>query len=522
MLFPIANTNLPTQREIRHMFLQASGQFSTNMMLLFYLFDFKRKVTVSRNIACKFKKDHSSMKVIGELFSQPDIKDIVKRHAEDPSSPEAQEFVARLLPIMRICGAKVAFGHSDSSRAYCQLRAMTRYFGTGAHYLTISPSILLQPLAYRYSEPILNNFGNHNDHVHYMTGYDFDYDVYQSNPQRRKERIAANPVAEALCFGRLISSVFTHLLKSEVAEPGTDQRKSPLPLRERSDKRPGVAGHVLGHFFCVEASPSSAVLHIHAQLCHQVDWLFLHKIADNPELNHKYGKWIDSIIATEFPTSGVGFLASVSDDESSDMVLLPPPIDAPPPTGAPTFTGEPPPPGAHLPAAALPSPGAPPPIGSGSSSSSSVALEARAGRCIDTTSGESTDVCAAVSFGEGVDADEHDTMDERTDASSVMSLGLDDDIGTIQESTVTSAESVEMSLEEVDGEFAQHVPVPSVEASLSERTDKRPEVLRHMRLRRPSIRKFRSDYCDLCIHVQDHKGHTASCFKGGRQICRYA
>ncbi len=48
---------IPNELEVRRMLLQADNQIGSDMNLLFYLFDLKKRATVSRNIALKFKKE---------------------------------------------------------------------------------------------------------------------------------------------------------------------------------------------------------------------------------------------------------------------------------------------------------------------------------------------------------------------------------------------------------------------------------------------------------------------------------
>jgi len=195
---------------------------------------------------------------------------------------------------MLIAGRDVPYGNAGSSKqALSQMLNCTRFFSDFGWFFTVNPVMHDYPLALRIglagSVTALDNWSD-------PTGQDFQVPL---DGEERRSIIDKHPLGAVLGYMRLVYSVLTHLLVTPFPKPGMGtlsnlRLPSLTPEPSQFFRGRGCFGPLSGYFVAQESSKSLAQ-HMHGIGYSPLNWTFIRKIAQHPELNAILGKFIDSI-----------------------------------------------------------------------------------------------------------------------------------------------------------------------------------------------------------------------------------
>ena len=132
-------------------------------------------------------------------------------------------------------------------------------------------------LSYRLSSPITNNWEQE------------VINIPNSNSSRR-EFLENNPIGPSLAYNRLNEAVWEKLFNISTSKHTTI---TPAAYRER-----GILGPISGFYSCQETS-NAGYQHLHAEIYAPLTWTVLKNVIHNPDINHRMGVYIDSIVWSE-------------------------------------------------------------------------------------------------------------------------------------------------------------------------------------------------------------------------------
>lgn len=283
---------IPNDKEIKHMMEQATNELSSNTLLIMYIYDLRARNDAAIGVNALWKNDSKTLDILTKALDSKTFLDELNEAVKKPTDPKSIILLKWILPLLQNSGKKIKYGQYAGSKAISDMKSLTRDKGNGANFLTISPQSILHILPFRIGTPIKSNNGD-------LSQKKF---VIPETTAERKEFIINNPYADAFFFMRLTWAIFNKLLKIKMPNPGEHLKTnhiSPVLKKDSNDNR-GILGHLKALFYCTETT-TQGFLHIHCKCYDYLDWNFLSTIAHKSEMNTKYGKYMDSIIASELP-----------------------------------------------------------------------------------------------------------------------------------------------------------------------------------------------------------------------------
>ena len=279
---------LLTDDQLYHMLNQCSLEFAHDEIFVMYTFNMMRRRKVSQGVATVFKNDKTTLDELRDALNDPEFKTILDDAIKDPNSKSAKDIESWLNQLMSRSTRQIQFCGDRSSAAFCEMLANRRWFGNGAFFLTLAQQSNKQGLFYRLRSPIESNSSN-------LNGENLADLIPNTNAERKKAKLNS-PYADVVVFMKQSNAIFTNMLGMSV--PISDKhRKLRHPDIHQQRKR-GIFGKLSAIYTCCETSTASD-LHLHVKTYTPMSWKFLEQIAELPEMNNKFGAYVDSIISSE-------------------------------------------------------------------------------------------------------------------------------------------------------------------------------------------------------------------------------
>jgi hypothetical protein len=140
-----------TPAKLRHLFLYYDNRFAHDMALLFYLANVTMRHAVNRSVTMKVKSSDTAFGEFQALINDDEFHALLKAAKCDPSGPEAQQVLKRVIRFINLSASLVPWGAQERAAEMTSLIATHRAHGPASIFYSIAPDDVHNPLSIRYS-----------------------------------------------------------------------------------------------------------------------------------------------------------------------------------------------------------------------------------------------------------------------------------------------------------------------------------------------------------------------------------
>jgi hypothetical protein len=144
-------------QHFRHLLLQYTTAASTNRELLFYLFDNYMRHSFMKKLAAKVKSDPASFESFASMINSEVFKLKIMVAAEDPTSSQAKEVFAAVLPALTFGSRNNLLGAIGDTTSVSRAMTMATRYGSDSTFLTITPNDVSSPIGLRLCYKSIDN-----------------------------------------------------------------------------------------------------------------------------------------------------------------------------------------------------------------------------------------------------------------------------------------------------------------------------------------------------------------------------
>ena len=159
-----------------------------------------QRFEASKGCSLRIKNTSSSTQNFTDMVNAVDFKSKIDRCVAQPESSEARALGQRIATLIKLSGSRVPWSAMERAAALPRILSMIMFFGPPAYFVTISPSdndsaILLK----------IASFGE-------AGGGDIQRSFPLPTVNKRRQKLATNPVAAALVYRTMCQCVFEELV----------------------------------------------------------------------------------------------------------------------------------------------------------------------------------------------------------------------------------------------------------------------------------------------------------------------
>ena len=118
--------------------MQFSAVPATCQLLIFYLFDIRRRHDNISGMSTRCKRDPRGFNELSKEFTSTDFQVKVQNSVAHPDSKDAKYVIKKLLPVLTTAGKNTSFGPLERNSSIGETYAMIRRFGPQFEFLTIA------------------------------------------------------------------------------------------------------------------------------------------------------------------------------------------------------------------------------------------------------------------------------------------------------------------------------------------------------------------------------------------------
>ena len=123
---------------LRHMLLQHDAKHAQSRNLLFLLSNQKLRHATIGSVTARLKGDPQSLARWATMVGDEAFWVEVEQAERAPEGAQAKRVLARLLPILNVCGKDIPFSSAERNDSNTRMMALTRLCGTPSVYMTVS------------------------------------------------------------------------------------------------------------------------------------------------------------------------------------------------------------------------------------------------------------------------------------------------------------------------------------------------------------------------------------------------
>ena len=311
--YPKQVNNL-SQKDCIHLLLQFSAVPSSCSMLIFYLFDIRRRHSNIRGMATKRNADPKAFENWSKEIMSASFQTKIQNAVADPDSKDAKYVVQKLYPMLKTTGKRTPLGPMEMASSTGENYALMRRFGPGSHFITINPDDVNDPLVFRLTFTQNNNNNEFpcvmpsNVLTAIQNGKPFAMGnvAIPTNWSALARKTTANPVAAAVVYKHLIYSIVRILIGLNPTKlSGTSKhlswKKSPTYTPESINTKGGIIG---GHALAlngVHENTSKKSIHTHFILYSLIGPALLQGVAEMADVCKSITEALDSMLRASVP-----------------------------------------------------------------------------------------------------------------------------------------------------------------------------------------------------------------------------
>jgi hypothetical protein len=275
---------------------QYDNRASRNSKFNFIMFNQSQRHAAISTIAARAKSNPKSMLRFLSIVNADGYMDRLRAAVKVPNSPEANNLVKELMPLIHVSGKNVPFGASERAKTLSVLNAYTGFFGLPTWFITISPADIDSPLMIRLGHCHKNNNNVFGLNVQSLSenGLPILEIPIPESSTLRAIALAQNPGVAAEVFEKIIRAVVKCLFNI----PVTDDYKATHPSYEVD--MGGVLGTMNALVMIFECQGRGS-LHSHASGWGSLVPRILELVSDNQQFKDIVADAVNSMVLSQLP-----------------------------------------------------------------------------------------------------------------------------------------------------------------------------------------------------------------------------
>ena len=248
-----ATSNL-SERDCAHLLLQFTTAPSSCSLLIFYLFDIKRRFENVRGMSAKASKDPKAFAEFIETFSSAEFQTKLQSAVANPNGKDAKYVLNKILPVLTSAGKHTSFGAVERNSSTGDLLAMIRRFGPQFQFLSCAFDDVHNPHSFRltFRQPNNSDFPSTAPDAFLKAmkmGTSFQSGTVRipTNWSALAAAVTGNPVAVAFMYKRLIYNIATILIGLKPSTISGSNNRATITRRFTSNSMNDDDGVIVGH-----------------------------------------------------------------------------------------------------------------------------------------------------------------------------------------------------------------------------------------------------------------------------------
>ena len=293
----------------KHIFNQFTTAAGSDPNLNFLLCDQLQRHSNINGVNAKLKGNYKSFQKFAEYTQNEEFNQELAVAVKNPSGKEARKIAGKVLPILR-ASSKSPFGALESSQAITKIFALTRRFGSGSTFLTVSPDDVKNPTSYRLTYHSTDNksfpakvsedfFEKLQSQSTFITEHNVSV---PTSFQHMLKKANGNPIATTTEFYNMLNALFEAIvgMPPNALDQGRVKKSKHYLLRENGSK--GIFGSLLAAYGVIEESRRRS-FHLHIILWGGLPPRLLQKAAAYPYLWKEVTKVLETMYCSQISRS---------------------------------------------------------------------------------------------------------------------------------------------------------------------------------------------------------------------------
>jgi len=303
-----------SESDCLHLLMQYTNIPATCKLLIFYLFDIKRRHQNICGMSAKVKGDSVAFNKFVSEFSSSNFQDRLRRGVKNPSGNDAKYVLSKLMPVLVTAGKHTTLGSLERNSSVGEMLAMIRRRGSSFCFLTCTVDDVHNPNVLRLSSKHYNNTDYPSlcptDFLDALkTGKDYESTTIDipTTWTAMKEQVNGNPVASAFMYKRLVYAVTKVLVGLKSSTTSGSGNRTVRSKRITEDTWTGEDNGVIisnTDAYCgVHECSGRGALHFHLCLFGGVSPFILQNGIDDPEIRSAITKCLDQMFCSQLPSN---------------------------------------------------------------------------------------------------------------------------------------------------------------------------------------------------------------------------
>ena len=282
----------PIQRKTLMLFYDR--RFATNQNFVFHQFNQQMRTQTNKAVSLRVDSGDPRTTELMEIVNKGEFSSMLKKAVENPNSEEASTIKRKILPVIKILGAKVKWSPFERKSTLSRHYALYHAFGLPFLFGTISPAMRNSPLAIRMCAKHLKKTWSIKE------GLQLFPPVLLSNFHKRDREIMKNPVAAAQVFEITMRAFFTILMGIPLHHLRGKKSDFSRLLKKNEVEFVGAYGRIRAVYGVIEAQGSGG-LHLHFHAWGVLDHSRMARFLHDPKFRLQVTNFIDKIVTCRIP-----------------------------------------------------------------------------------------------------------------------------------------------------------------------------------------------------------------------------